>query len=96
MFRQMNERMNKTDEETVALLEERVARGDTYAMTTLARLCALGHGTEQNIERAYQLLSDAAKKRSHYANNLIDFINKCIRERRIALGSLRNLFDDDV
>lgn len=96
MFRQLYERMNKTDAETVALLEERVARGDTYAMTTLARLCALGHGTEQNIERAYQLLSDAAKKKDSYANDLIDFINKCIRERRIALGGLRNLFDNDI
>lgn len=88
--------MNRTVGETVTLLEEYVARGDTESMVKLARLCALGHGIEQNSGRAHELLSDAAKNGHHLATLLMHFINNSIRTRCIELGGLGKLLDADV
>ena len=55
----------------VALLEDCVALGDTDSMLMLAKCCALGHGMEQDVERAESLICEAANKGNEEAQCLM-------------------------
>lgn len=49
-------------EKAVSLLEECASLGNAEAMVWLAKCCASAIGTEQDVERAEELLSESARK----------------------------------
>ena len=81
-------RVPQNHPKAVAFFEDCAALGDTEAMLMLAKCCALGHGMEQDAERAESLICEAANKGNHEAQCLMSLINKWKWEERIDLRGL--------
>ena len=64
-------RSNKNKEKAVALLEDCVSCGDDDALLMLANCCALGLGTNRDVERAKALVREAAKKGQEEGQSLM-------------------------
>ena len=75
--RLMEKGAEQNEEKVVPLLEDCVARGDADAMLMLAKCCAYGLGTKQNVERAKALISEAAENGNNEARSVMDLLDEC-------------------
>ena len=80
--------VDKNEAKAVSLLEDCVILDDPFAMTVLAKCCALGRGIEHNAERAEALVSEAAEKGNDEARFLLQLVNDWKGKESIDLGSL--------
>ena len=69
-------------------LEESASHDDADALLALAESCALGAGTEQDVERARTLLSEAAGKGSKEAKSLTKVIGQWRGQETVDLSRL--------
>lgn len=84
--------VDKDESKAVSILEECVAFGDVDSMLTLAKCCAFAHGMEQNVERAMELVSNAAEKGNEEAHGLMKLINDWKGNQSIVLSCLLSTF----
>lgn len=81
------------ESETVKLLKERIAQGDSEAMLLLAECYALGRDAEQNRVKAEELISCSAKKGNKEAQSLVRLLKKWRKETTMDMTRLFNKHD---
>lgn len=89
----LDEKQDEKKAKAVALLEECVTLGDPDAMVMLAKCCAVGCGIEEDVERAKELISEAAMKRNKEAQSLLKIINALKQTRYIVPRCLCLIYD---
>ena len=75
-------------EKVFSLLENCVALGNGAAMLLLAKCCLDGIGTEKDLKRAKELISESAKKGNKEAQALMDLMNRRGRVSELSVYSL--------
>lgn len=75
-------------EKVISFLENCVALGSGAAMLLLAKCCVDGIGTEKDLKRAKDLISESAKKGNKEAQALMDLMNRRGRVSELSVHSL--------